>query len=146
MSKHFPDARVLSIDINPKALQYGRINAKHLGKTNVEFVLSDGFSAVSGKEDIKERVDVVTINPPFVAGDKRLYAGGGETGKELTLRLVSEAREVLKIGGELWCHVAAPVTFEGMDTFKESLKHLQGWEIVAYEVSLEVVRSALEIS
>jgi methylase of polypeptide subunit release factors len=95
-------------------------------------LVSDGFNAVV--EGLRGKVDVVTINPPFIAGDKRTYASGGPTGMELIMRMISQAREVLKEDGELYGHMAAPCSFDGRDRFKDALEALPGWEIVAYDI------------
>lgn len=129
IAKCYPSSRVYALDINPKAVQFGTINALHLlpnrpSSSAVEFLVSDGFSAVNRNTKIQGKVDLVTINPPFIAGERRTYAAGGKTGKDLVLRLIGEAREVLRMGGELWSHMAAPVRFDGTDTFKEAW---MGW-------------------
>jgi hypothetical protein len=114
-----------------------QINTKHLFPSRsriapITNTVSDGF--ISVLDQVRGQVDVVTINPPFIAGDKRTYAAGGPTGMELIMRMIGEAREALKVGGELFGHMAAPCSFDGIDRFKTALQNLSGWEVVAYDV------------
>ncbi|KAG8926724.1 hypothetical protein FRC02_008716 [Tulasnella sp. 418] len=133
LARMYPNAKVYGLDINPKALELASINVAHQMPNNkISLVLSDGFSAVA--DELRDQVDIVAIDPPFIAGDERTYASGGPTGIELTLRLLTEARDVLRVGGELWAHMAAPITFDGRDKFRESLRTLCGFEVVEYDV------------
>lgn len=143
LAKSYPNATVIGLDINPKAIQLAEINARHLfpdreSTAPIQMVTSDGFSGIISF--VRGQVDVVTINPPFIAGDKRTYAAGGPTGMELILRIIGEARDALKIGGELYGHMAAPVSFGGEDRFKSALLALADrWELVTYDVSVPLV-------
>lgn len=138
LAKSYPNATVIGLDINPKAVHLAEINARHLfpdrdSTAPIQMVTSDGFSGVISF--VKGQVDVVTINPPFIAGDARTYAAGGPTGMELILRLIGEARDALRVGGELYGHMAAPVSFDGEDRFRSALQALADrWELVAYDV------------
>lgn len=51
------------------------------------------------------------------------------------MRLIDEATDGLKMGGELWCHVLASIAFDGTDTFRHEVNGLNGWEVFAYDVS-----------
>lgn len=138
LAHSFPRATILGLDINPRAIQMAEINRRHLFPNRekaapIKMIVSDGFLDVL--EHVRGQVDVVTINPPFIAGDKRTYAAGGPSGMELILRMIDEARQALRVGGELYGHMAAPTSFNGKDRFKESLQALSDfWELVAYDV------------
>ncbi|EJD40314.1 S-adenosyl-L-methionine-dependent methyltransferase [Auricularia subglabra TFB-10046 SS5] len=124
LSRLFPDAEVFGVDINPKALAVARFNAP-----TVQFKLSDGLANYDGPP-----LDVVAIHPPFIAGDARVYAAGGPTGIELTLRLISEAHRALRKGGELWSYTAVPVAFDGSDAFRTALESDGHWHVARYEL------------
>jgi SAM-dependent methyltransferase len=137
LARSYPQARVIGLDINKKAIEISKINSRHLfperpSSAQIDMIVSDGFTSVL--EEVRGQVDVVTINPPFIAGDKRTYASGGPTGMELIMRMIGQAREVLRTGGELYGHMAAPCSFDGTDKFREALGAMPGWEIGAYDV------------
>jgi SAM-dependent methyltransferase len=75
-----PATRVTATDINPLALRFARISARHSG-VELETVETSGLDAVEGP------IDLVIANPPFVADPaKRLYRdGGGMHGARLSL-------------------------------------------------------------
>lgn len=137
LAHSYPQATVIGLDINPKAIQIAKVNTKHLFPSRprsapIDMIVSDGFLSV--RNQVRGKVDVVSINPPFIAGDKRTYAAGGPTGMELILRMIGEAKEALRMGGELYGHMAAPCSFDGKDRFRKALHALSGWEVVAYDV------------
>ena len=63
LAKRFPLAEVKAIDVSPEALEVARDNALANG-VEVEFVLDDVLCPCS--EILREPVDVVVSNPPFV--------------------------------------------------------------------------------
>lgn len=60
------DARVTAVDVSAAALEVARRNARRVGAENVEFVLSDLFSALDGR-----RFDVIAANLPYVPEEDR---------------------------------------------------------------------------
>ena len=58
-----PQHHVTAVDASMAALQVAIANAKQL-KANVEFILSDWYSEVSGR-----RFDIIVSNPPYIAVD-----------------------------------------------------------------------------
>ena len=59
----FPDAYVIATDISEKALQIAKINAeKH--KVDIDFRLGDML------EPIKEKLDVIVSNPPYIESEE----------------------------------------------------------------------------
>ena len=57
----FPEAHVIATDISEKALQIAKINAeKH--KVDIDFRLGNML------EPIKEKIDIIVSNPPYIAG------------------------------------------------------------------------------
>ena len=61
IAKHRPQANVIAVDASPQALRIAQINATHLNLGNVQFVLSDWFSALE-----QMRFDVIVSNPPYI--------------------------------------------------------------------------------
>jgi len=136
LAKSFPNARVWGLDINPKALAFARINAAHtcpeISSHRLQMLYSDAYTAVHN--ELKGKVDVIAIDPPFIADDERTYAQGGYLGIEFTIDMFKKSRDLLRVGGEIWCHMAAPITFDGRDAFREAIEELPGWQIADYEV------------
>lgn len=147
LAREFPNADVYGLDINPKALRLARINAAHLcpdiEPKKLQMLYSDAYGAV--KESLLGKVDVITIDPPFIADDNRTYAQGGYLGIEFTLDMLRKSYEMLKSGGEAWLHMAAPITFDGRDIFREELDKLEGWEVAEYEVRSPRISSFIEL-
>ncbi|KAF8314732.1 S-adenosyl-L-methionine-dependent methyltransferase [Clavulina sp. PMI_390] len=136
LAREFPDAEIFGLDINPKALYLAHVNAAHLcpdlEPRQLQMLYSDAYSAV--EEHLAGRVDVITIDPPFIADDNRTYAQGGWLGIEFTLDMLRKSRPMLRSGGEAWLHMAAPITYDGRDILREELEKLEGWELSEYEV------------
>jgi release factor glutamine methyltransferase len=71
VAKHRPRAEVMAVDRSAAALAVAEENAGNLDARNVQFVLSDWFSALSGRT-----FDVIVSNPPYVAeNDPHLRQG-----------------------------------------------------------------------
>lgn len=79
-----PGLRVVMVDINQRALELARQNARLNGAANIEILESDGFAALAGR-----RFDLILTNPPF------------RQGKELVSSWLRESRDHLKPGGRL---------------------------------------------
>jgi len=78
--------RVTMIDVNGRAVELARENARNNKIDNVTILESDLFSAL----DENERYDVVLTNPPIRAG------------KEVVHAIFDGAYERLRSGGSLW--------------------------------------------
>jgi SAM-dependent methyltransferase len=59
---------VIGTDVNPRALEFGRMNAELNGIENISWRLGDGVEPVRG-----ERFDLVVSNPPYVIGPGPRY-------------------------------------------------------------------------
>ncbi len=55
---------ILAVDIDKKALSLARKNASELGFSNIQFLLSNKFSKVTGK------LDIIISNPPYVSSSE----------------------------------------------------------------------------
>lgn len=80
-----PKGHVTMIDINSRAVELARENARHNGASNVTVMESDKLSAVAG-----QKFDVVLTNPPIRAG------------KSVVHEIFEQACDHLKDGGNLW--------------------------------------------
>lgn len=78
-----PDLRVTGIDCSEAALAVARANGAEVA---VEFVRSDGFSALWGR-----RFDVIAANPPYLTSAELRAAGDTELGHEPAGALASGA-------------------------------------------------------
>ncbi|KAG9002246.1 hypothetical protein FRB94_004062 [Tulasnella sp. JGI-2019a] len=136
LAKASPTAKVWGLDINPKALAFARINAEHacpdIAPGRLQMLYSDAYTTV--RSELKGTVDVIAIDPPFIADDARTYAQGGYLGIEFTIGMFKKSQEMLRDGGETWVHMAAPIAFDGRDIFREEIEKLEGWEIADYEI------------
>lgn len=77
------NALVDMIDINERALNLARVNAK-LNKVDVNIFESDVY------ENINKKYDYIISNPPIRVGKEKLY------------KILFEAKKHLKTKGELW--------------------------------------------
>jgi 16S rRNA (guanine1207-N2)-methyltransferase len=80
-----PQARVVLVDINPRAVALAEENIARNAVPNVEARCGDGCAPVAG-----QRFDVILYNPPIRAG------------RQVVLRLLGEARACLARGGRLY--------------------------------------------
>ena len=75
IAKHRPQASVTAVDASRAALDIAIENAENLKITNINFVLSDWFFALS-QENYKQKFDVIVSNPPYIeAHDTHLTQG-----------------------------------------------------------------------
>ena len=79
-----PDARIVMVDVNLRALELSRKNLSRNG-ASAEVLESDGF------EGIRDRTfDAVVTNPPIRAGQEKVY------------EMLGDAARSLKSGGQLF--------------------------------------------
>ena len=64
IAKHRPQAYVTALDASQAALNIAIENAQNLNFSNVNFILSDWFSALTN-----EKFDVIVSNPPYIEAD-----------------------------------------------------------------------------
>ena len=112
-----PGVEVWATDASPDALAVARANLAGIGRaaTRVRMVEGDWFAALPG--ELRQRVDVVVSNPPYVAEDDELPAEvaewepraaliPGPTGLEAIERIVAGAPEWLAPTGVLVVELA----------------------------------------
>jgi len=109
VAKERANARIVATDVSAGALDVARRNAARHGVENrVMFVQADLFGDVDGP------VDVITVNPPYVAQrnasglqpevgghEPHVALFGGDDGLEIVKRVVAEAPRLLRPGGLL---------------------------------------------
>ncbi len=83
IAKAYPEAKIVCSDVNERAVELTRENAKENGIENITTLQSDGYMHITGT------FDTILLNPPQTAG------------RELCLRLIREAKEHLKTEGML---------------------------------------------
>jgi len=105
-------------DINPEALRYTRVNAAAAGMS-VELAPGDALSSVEGD------FDLIVSNPPYLDdASRRAYRhGGGKLGRELGLRIATEALQRLSPGGQLLLYTGVAVV-DGCDSFLSEVSPL----------------------
>jgi methylase of polypeptide subunit release factors len=105
-----PHARLTVTDINPVALRYARIDARHAGAA-LETV------AAPGLEDVEGAIDLVIANPPFVADPAgRLYRdGGGMLGARLSLDWALAAARRIEPGGTILLYTGSAIVADRDD-------------------------------
>jgi len=100
-------AEAVGVDINPRAVELARINAR-LNGLSAEFLAGDLFAPVEGR-----RFDLVISQPPFVARapevDAAVFLHGGTYGDELALSLIARCPRVLLPAGRALMLLDAPV-------------------------------------
>ena len=75
IAKHRPQTLVTAVDASQAALNVAVENAQNLAITNINFRLSDWFSALI-RENNKQKFDVIVSNPPYIeASDAHLKQG-----------------------------------------------------------------------
>ena len=75
IAKHRPQASVTAVDASRAALDIAIENAENLKITNINYILSNWFSAFS-QENYKQKFDVIVSNPPYIeAHDTHLTQG-----------------------------------------------------------------------
>jgi methylase of polypeptide subunit release factors len=112
-----PQAEVLAVDINPKALDFTRINAELAGLNNLACHASNVLNEVEG------RFDLIVANPPYMKDSRqRAYRHGGDAlGADLSVRIVRESIERLSIGGALVLYTGVAIV-DGQDPFLASVQ------------------------
>ncbi|MEW6309137.1 MAG: methyltransferase [Bacillota bacterium] len=96
--------RAYLVDINPRAVELARENARRNRLTNVDVRQGDGTAPLEG-----QRFDVVLLNPPVRAG------------KDVVHRLIAEAWAALVPGGSLWLVIRKQQGAESLRRHLETL-------------------------
>ncbi len=103
-ARHLPNARLTLTDINPLALRFARINARH-NRVEVEALVG------SGVEPVESGFDLAISNPPFIVdASSRAYRDGGAMhGAELSLDWALAAAAKLAPGGRMLLYTGSAI-------------------------------------
>jgi hypothetical protein len=97
--------RAVGVDINPRAVNFARVNAMLNDAWNAVFLEGDLFKPVAG-----ERFDLILANPPFVPSPvyELAYRDGGPSGADVLRRIISSLPDFLTTDGvaQIVTHVA----------------------------------------
>jgi release factor glutamine methyltransferase len=112
IAKHRPQAFVMALDASQAALDVAIENAQSLKTLNINFVLSDWFSALS-QQNNPQKFDLIVSNPPYIeANDDHLSQGdlrfepisalaSGQDGLDDIRKITSQAPQYLNPQGWL---------------------------------------------
>lgn len=108
--------QALLTDINPLALRFARINARHTG------VEIDARLA-SGVEGVPQHVPLVIMNPPFIVDEAgRAYRDGGDRlGAGLSLDWALAAAKAVAPGGRVLLYTGSAIV-GGADGLEQALR------------------------
>ncbi len=114
LARAFPQAQVLAVDINPRALRFTAVNAKLAGAANLETASSNLLNDITGD------FDLIIANPPYMMDtQQRAYRhGGGNLGAGLSVKILDAALSRLTRGGTLLLYTGVAMV-EGHDPFLE---------------------------
>lgn len=127
LARLFPDAAVIGIDCNPKALRFAAINAAFNG-VKVDWRRADSIA------DIDETFDLIVMNPPYIADEeKRAYRDGGDLlGAGLTLQWAKDSIDKLRPGGRILIYSGSPIV-DGQDVLRDRLSGIFGNSLNQYD-------------
>ena len=112
IAKHRPQAFVLALDASQTALDIAIENAQILTIANVDFLLSDWFSALSQQSNT-QKFDLIVSNPPYIEVDDAHLSQGdlrfeplsalasGEDGLDDIRKIITQAPQNLNPHGWL---------------------------------------------
>jgi len=91
--------KVVAVDINPRAIQFARLNAALNGVDHkIEFILGDLFQSIK-----KTKFDLIISNPPFEPTPKGwknyIHSDGGDGGSCIVERIMNELPDYLSSSG-----------------------------------------------
>ncbi|THD80506.1 MAG: methyltransferase [Phenylobacterium sp.] len=135
-----PDAELLLTDINPLALRYARLNARH-ADVALATLLTDGL------QDAPDELGAVIANPPYMAASAQTYRdGGGPRGAKLSLDWARAALGKLSPGGRMLLYTGAAIA-DGHDALHAALATLaetEGAALAYRELDPDVFGEELE--
>ena len=119
IARHWRDAEVLAIDLNPKALALTAVNADLAGAHRVRALRSDVFDQVEGD------FDLIVAHPPYLIDPcgRPLRHGGGAHGEQRSFDIVRAAIERLAPGGRLLLYTGVAMV-NGADPLLARLRPL----------------------
>ena len=115
-ARHLPGARLVLTDINPLALRFARLNARH-NKVAIEALEGSGVDPVDGE------IELAITNPPFIVDPaSRAYRDGGDRhGAALSLDWTLAAAAKLTPGGRVLLYTGSAIV-GGEDRLEAALR------------------------
>lgn len=112
IARAHPDAEILMVDINDRALRFAAANAAVAGAARARAVHSDLLDSVTG------RFDLIVAHPPYLIDrHTRVYRhGGGPLGAALSLSILRAGIDRLDNGGTLLLFTGVAM-LDGEDPF-----------------------------
>ncbi|MBI3596617.1 MAG: peptide chain release factor N(5)-glutamine methyltransferase [Nitrospirae bacterium] len=143
----YPTARILATDRSPAALDVARSNALRHGMAGrIEFLEGDLLEPLASIS-LHNRIDVMTVNPPYVpAGEldrlqpevrfhePRLALNGGCDGLDYYRRILPGALEFLRPGGRLFLEVGIRQAIPVREMAEQS-----GWRVDQIKKDLQKI-------
>jgi SAM-dependent methyltransferase len=129
------------IDLNPRALKLSKYNAGLNGLSNCHFLEGDLYAPVAGKT-----FELITVNPPFVPTpdtSMHIHRTGGESGEEISERLVKGLPTFLEEGGLFSMVLDFPVMHAStyLQRLRSWLGESKGWGIAVLNMGHQTVES-----
>ncbi len=111
-----PDARLTLVDVNPLALRFAAVNARHAG-IGVELVEGGGL------DEVARPFDLVIANPPYIAdAEGRTYRDGGAMhGAAVSLEWALAAVKAVAPGGRVLLYTGSAIV-DGKDELETALR------------------------
>lgn len=66
LAKALPNSKIFSVDINSKAIELAKKNAKHNKINNANFFISDFYSKIPANQ----KFDLIVSNPPYISDEQ----------------------------------------------------------------------------
>lgn len=89
LKKHFPEAKVTSMDFSEKAIETARRNAEH-HKLEVRFIHADYLAT-----ELTEDYDIIISNPPYIGIEEEIEIADSVKGFEPMMALFSPTSDAL---------------------------------------------------
>jgi methylase of polypeptide subunit release factors len=127
---------VWATDIAERSIHFAKFNAALNGIRNVTFAQGDLYQPVEGR-----RFDRIAAHPPYVPvlQPAEIFYGGGESGEEITKRIIAELPPRLKPGGRLYCRTLG-IEQPGQ-SFESRIREWLGDKHVEFDVALFVFQN-----
>jgi len=122
---------VWATDIAQRSVDFAKFNAALNGIHNVQIALGDLYEPVGNRT-----FDRITAHPPYVPVLKpaEIFYGGGETGEEITKRVISGLPATLKPGGTFNCRTLG--TERPGHTFEQCVRQWLGDKHSEFDIGL----------
>jgi SAM-dependent methyltransferase len=133
---------VTATDINERALEFTKLNAKINGINNIVTKVSDVYS------DIRGEFDLIISNPPFIFLPSecvgRTYAFGEDLGVEILEKILVGLDDHLKDNGTSFLMAMSYIKENGVNTLYEMIKsifHGKPYSITLKQLDYQLLRN-----